>query len=174
MAKVSFNKLGLKINQDVKSIEFNGQVIEVKQYLPINTKLELISNVINLSADDNNFANPVKIHVFTTLEIIEQYTNINFTDKQKEDPTKLFDLLESSGLSELILGVIPEVEYSMVVNGVIDSTEAIYNYRNSILGILENVSADYSAIDLDATELQKKIGDPENLALLKQVLTKLG
>lgn len=174
MAKVSFNKLGLKINQDVKSIEFNGQVIEVKQYLPINTKLELISNVINLSADDNNFANPVKIHVFTTLEIIEQYTNINFTDKQKEDPTKLFDLLESSGLSELILGAIPEVEYSMVVNGVIDSTEAIYNYRNSILGILENVSADYSAIDLDATELQKKIGDPENLALLKQVLTKLG
>lgn len=174
MAKVSFNKLGLKINQDVKSIEFNGQVIEVKQYLPINTKLELISNVINLSADDNNFANPVKIHVFTTLEIIEQYTNINFTDKQKEDPTKLFDLLESSGLSELILGAIPEVEYSMVVNGVIDSTEAIYNYRNSVLGILESVSTDYSAIDFDATELQKKIGDPENLALLKQVLTKLG
>ena len=112
--------------------------------------------------------------MFTTLEIIEQYTNINFTDKQKEDPTKLFDLLESSGLSELILGAIPEGEYLMVVNGVIDSTEAIYNYRNSILGILENVSADYSAIDLDATELQKKIGDPENLALLKQVLTKLG
>lgn len=174
MAKVSFNKLGLKINQDVKSIEFNGQVIEVKQYLPINTKLELISNVINLSADDNNFANPVKIHVFTTLEIIEQYTNINFTDKQKEDPTKLFDLLESSRLSEVILEAIPEVEYSMVVNGVIDSTEAIYNYRNSVLGILESVSADYSAIDLDATALQKKIGDPENLALLKQVLTKLG
>ena len=174
MAKVSFTKLGLKINQNVKSIAFNDQVIEVKQYLPINNKLELISNVINLSADDNNFANPVKIHVFTTLEVIEQYTNINFTEKQKEDPTKLFDLLESSGLSDLILETIPKAEYTMIVNGVNDSTEAVYNYRNSVLGILESVSADYSAIDLDATELQKKIGDPDNLALLKQVLTKLG
>ena len=174
MAKVSFTKLGLKMNQEVKVIEFNEQVIEVKQYLPINAKLELISNVINLSADDNNFANPVKIHVFTTLEVIEQYTNINFTEKQKEDPTKLFDLLESSGLSNLILEAIPEEEYAMIVNGVIDSTEAVYNYRNSVLGILDSVSADYSAIDLDATELQKKIGDPDNLALLKQILTKLG
>ena len=26
------------------------------------------------------------------------YTNINFTEKQKEDPTKLYDMLISSGL----------------------------------------------------------------------------
>ena len=174
MAKVSFTKLGLKINQDVKSVDFNDQVIEVKQYLPISDKLELISNVINASADDNNFANPVKIHVFTTLEIIEQYTNINFTEKQKEDPAKLFDLLGSSGLSDLILETIPEEEYAMIVNGVIDSAEAVYNYRNSALGILDTVSADYSNMNLDATAIQQKIGDPENLALLKQVLTKLG
>ena len=39
MAKVSLTKLGLKVNQDAKSIEFNEQIIEVKQYLPINEKL---------------------------------------------------------------------------------------------------------------------------------------
>ena len=69
MAKLAFTKLGLKTNNQIKTIQFNEQEIEVKQYLPINEKLEMISNVINLSADDNNFANPVKVRVFTTLEI---------------------------------------------------------------------------------------------------------
>ena len=84
MAKVSLTKLGLKVNQEIKTIEFNEQIIEIKQYLPVNDKLELISNVINLAHDENNFSNPVKVSVFTTLEIMYAYTNINFTEKQKE------------------------------------------------------------------------------------------
>ena len=56
MAKVSFTKLGLKLNSEVKTIQFNGQDIEIKQYLPVNDKLELISNVINLAHDENNFS----------------------------------------------------------------------------------------------------------------------
>lgn len=174
MAKVSFTKLGLKVNQDIKQIEFNEQVIEVKQYLPINEKLELISNVVNYSHDDNNFANPVKVSVFTTLEIMYAYTNINFTDKQKEDPTKLYDALISSGLVTAVVNVIPEAEYHEVLCGVSDSITAIYAYRNSAMGVLDSISSDYSALNLEATEIQKKIGDPENMALLKQVLTKLG
>lgn len=174
MAKVSLTKLGLKVNQDIKTIEFNEQIIEVKQYLPINDKLELISNVINASHDDNNFANPVKVSVFTTLEIMYAYTNINFTDKQKEDPTKLYDMLISSGIVEVIINVIPEAEYHEIIRGVSDSINAIYTYRNSVLGILESISADYSQLSFDAEEIQKKLGDPNNMAFLKEVLTKLG
>ena len=103
MAKVSLTKLGLKVNQDIKTIEFNEQSIEVKQYLPINDKLELIANVVNASHDENNFANPVKISVFTTLEIMYAYTNINFTDKQKENEYKVYDTLKSNGLLDKIL-----------------------------------------------------------------------
>ena len=174
MAKVSFSKLGLKVNQDIKNIIFNNQNIEIKQYLPVNEKLELISNVINASYDDNNFANPVKISIFTTLEIIYAYTNINFTDKQKEDPTKLYDMLVSSGLVAAVVNAIPEAEYNEVLCGVSDSIDAIYTYRNSVMGILEQVSQDYSALDLDATKIQEKLADPENMAFLKEVTTKLG
>ena len=174
MAKVSLTKLGLKINQNVKNIEFNEQNIEVKQYLPINEKLELISSVINSAADENNFSNPVKENVFLTLEILYHYTNINFTDKQKEDPVKLYDLVVSSGLVNKITDLIPEEELDEVINGVAQSVKAIYAYRNSALGILESISQDYSALNLDATEIQQKLADPDNMALLKQVLTKLG
>ena len=174
MAKVSLIKLGLKVNQDVKNIEFNEQIIEVKQYLPINEKLELISSVINSAADENNFSNPVKENVFLTLEILYHYTNINFTDKQKEDPVKLYDLVVSSGLVNKVTDLIPEEELDEVINGVAQSVKAIYTYRNSALGILESISQDYSALNLDATEIQQKLADPDNMALLKQVLTKLG
>lgn len=174
MAKVSLTKLGLKVNQNVKNIEFNEQIIEVKQYLPINEKLELISSVINSAADENNFSNPIKENVFLTLEILYHYTNINFTDKQKEDPVKLYDLVVSSGLVNKITDLIPEEELDEVINGVAQSVKAIYTYRNSVLGILESISQDYSNLNLDASEIQKKLADPDNMALLKQVLTKLG
>ena len=163
MAKVSFTKLGLSKNQDVKVVEFNGQSIEIKQYLPVNDKLQLISDVINASADDNNFANPVKVSIFTTLMILENYTNINFTD-----------LVISGGLVKEVINAIPEEEYNEVLCGVADSIEAVYKYRNSILGILDIISTDYNTLDLDATEIQQKLADPENMAFLKQVLTKLG
>ena len=174
MAKLSFNKLGLTKNQDIVNITFNDQVIEVKQYLPVNDKLQLISNVINQSADDNNFANPIKVSVFTVLEMIDFYTNISYTEKQKEDPAKLYDLIISNNLAKTITGAIPQVELDELMSGIKDSVEAIYKYKNSVLGIMEAISTDYSNLDFNASEIQSKLADPENMNFLKDVLSKLG
>lgn len=175
MAKLSFAKLGLAANKTVKNVSFNGQEIEVKQYLPVNEKLELISNVINYSADvETNYANPLKVSVYAVLEIISAYTNISFTAKQREDVCKLYDLLVGNGLSTMIMNAIPEVELAELLTGVEDSINAVYNYRNSVLGVLDTVQGDYSNMNLDAQNIQQAIADPDNLALLKDVMTKLG
>lgn len=174
MAKVSFTKLGLSKNQDVKNIQWGDCTIEVKQYLPINEKLILISNVLNNSHDDNNFANPVKVNVYMALEIMFAYTNINFTEKQKEDVTKLYDLFDGSGLLAAVIDAIPAVEYKILMEGIHSTIDAFYNYRNSIMGILDTLKTDYSSLNFDATEIQQKLADPENMALLKDVLAKLG
>ena len=102
------------------------------------------------------------------------YTNINFTEKQKEDPTKLYDMLISSGLVCEVINAIPEAEYHEIICGVSDSIDAVYTYRNSMLGILESAVADYGNLNFDAEEIQKKLGDPDNMTFLKEVLTKLG
>ena len=174
MAKVAFSKLGLKLNNEIKTIEFNEQTIEVKQYLPVNDKLELISNVINWSADDNNFANPVKIAIFTTLEILYSYTNLNFTEKQKEDPAKLFDLVISSGLVKEVVNAMDRAEYDGLISAIQRSANAVYEYKNSVFGILDAITTDYNSLNLDALNIQQALADPENMDLLKQVLTKLG
>ena len=173
MARVPFTKLGLKKKEEIKNITINDQVIEVKQYLPISDKINIITNVIENSADDNNFANPVKVEVFANLEIMYAYTNISFTDKQKEDPTKLYDLLEENGVIAEVIAAIPENEYALLLGWIDETIEAFYKYRNSVLGILDTISADYSNLSLDATNLQKQIADPENLKLLKSIMSKL-
>ena len=174
MAKVSFIKLGLKKKEEIKNITINDQVIEVKQYLPISDKINIITNVIENSADDNNFANPVKVEVFANLEIMYAYTNISFTDKQKEDPTKLYDLLEENGVIAEVIAAIPENEYALLLGWIDETIEAFYTYRNSVMGIMEQISADYSNLSLDATAIQQKLADPQNLELLKSIMTKLG
>ena len=174
MAKVSFAKLGLTKNQEVKTIEWGEYLIEVKQYLPINEKLNLISNVINFAHDENNYSNPVKVDVYTALEIMYAYTNINFTDKQKEDVTKLYDLIVSSGLYTKILEAIPCNEHCNLLSAIKKSIDAIYAYQNSVMGILDTISSDYSNLNLDATAIQKELTSPESLGLLKDILVKLG
>lgn len=174
MAKIGFTKLSLKRKNEVKTITINNNQIEIKQYLPVNEKLDLIARVINGAHDQNNFPNPIKIEVIGTLEMIMAYTNISFTEKQKEDIPKLYDLLEENGVIKDIISQIPEDEYNFIIDGINKTVDAVYTYNNSVLGILEAVSKDYSNLDFDATQIQKKMADPENLKLVREVLTKLG
>lgn len=175
MAKLPFTKLGLKKNQEIKTLTWNEQVIEIKQYLPMQEKLQLMSKVINLSHDkDSNYSNPIKVDIYTKLNIIENYTNITFTDKQKEDVCKLYDLFKESGLMEEIFNAIPEQEIMEIENSIKKAIKSIYAYQNSVMGILDNVSSDYSNLNLDALNIQEALGDPNNLTLLKQVIDKLG
>ena len=174
MAKIGFTKLGLKPNNAITMVEFNEQTIEVKQYLPVEEKLELITKVLELSHDSNNFSNPVKVSVYTTLEIIEKYTNISFTEKQKENPTKLYDLLVGNGFATAVIKAIPEPEYDEILTGIKQTIKSVYKYQNSVLGILDTISQDYSNLNLDASVIHQQLADPENMALLKNIMTKLG
>ena len=176
MAKLSFSKLGLTKNNNIKNVEYNGQIIEIKQYLPINDKITLVATILNytLNNGENRFPNPIQVEVFTVLECIDKYTNINFTDKQKEDPAKLYDLIVSSGLWDLISSNLNVADYTLLLNFIDETIEAYYKYHNSVFGILESVNTQYEAMDLDASRIQEKLADPNNMALLKEILTKLG
>jgi hypothetical protein len=119
MAKFPYTKLNAKINQEVVHISVEGSEasIEVRQYLPVDEKLGLIGRIIELAHDTNNFSNPLKTKVYYTLEMISAYTNITFTEKQKEAPNKLYDALVSSGWMDTIFNSIPSSERVIVWNG---------------------------------------------------------
>lgn len=173
MAKVAFSKLSLSKNTSVKEVEWKDQKIEVKQYLPVGDKLDLISRIVNYSADDHVFYNPCKVEIFELIEIILAYTNLNLTDKQQEDILKLYDLFVSSGFADAIKDAIPEEEINYLDDGIWATIKEIYRYRDSFMGIMEQTQADYKNLDQEVTDIENKISNPENLTLLKDVVTKL-
>ena len=174
MAKVTFSKLKLAKKNEINTIQINGVNIEVKQYLPVEEKIGIIERVLRASADDNNFANPIKLEVFLNLEIMYNYTNIGFTEAQKKDPPKLYDLLEENNIISEVIAEIPEIEYQFLIDSTTETIENFYKYMNSAYGIMERITTDYKDFDFDATELQKKIGNKENVEFLQEVMEKLG
>lgn len=174
MAKLAFSKLGLKPNNNIGTFIYNDLSIEVKDYLPVNNKLELIGNVINSAVDDNGYYNEGKVRIYFVLEVINAYTNLAFTDKQKEDPCKLYDLLVGNEIWAKVWDLMLASEKEFLENCLNKTIHAIYEYKNSVMGILDIVSQDYANMNLDARNIQQALADPENMALLKDVLTKLG
>ena len=174
MSKIPFTKLALVRNNDIKILEWKDQKIEIKQYLPVAEKLDLISRIINYSADDHVFYNPCKVQIFETIEIIFSYTNINITEKQQEDVLKLYDLFISSGFIDKIKEVIPEEEINYLDDSIWATIKEIYRYRDSFMGVMEQTQADYKNLDSTVGEIEDKISNADNLTLLKDVVTKLG
>lgn len=175
MAKIAFGKLDLKKNQEVVEFQVDDDVVvEVKQYLPVNDKLELVSSVVNTAVENGNIVNYGQLDVLFAINIVKAYTNINFTEKQLEDVAKLYDLLVSSGFYETVKNTIPTSETDYIYGLIYRTANDIITYRNSAVGIMEALSQDYKNLEFDAEALQKKINDPESLAFLREVLTKMG
>lgn len=170
---ISYSKLKLSVSQDTIPVEWNGQTIEVKKYLPVQDELSLITTILNASVDENRFYNPVKFNVFFVIEIIEFFTNIKFTEKQKENAPKLYDELISSGFYDKIYKANP-VDIDNIRADAWEVIDNIYKYQNSVYGVLDNVSKDYNNLNLDATEIEKKLANKDNVQFLNTVLTKLG
>lgn len=176
MAKVAFSKFGLKPNSEIKTITWGGQDIEIIQYLPIQKKLGLIGRVISQAHEqDANYSNPVKIEVYTALEILFEYTNITFTEKQKEDIPKLYDIVYSSGLWQAVVDAMPTDELDIIMNGIENSIEAIYKYQNSALGIIDLLKGDMETIDnIDVEGMKQSLAEIAESPLIKEIVPLLG
>lgn len=173
MAKISFSKLKCKVDDSVSYMNLeDGVVIEIKNYLPIQEKLALIGRVIEMAHEPtSNYSNPVKTDVYRDIEVVKAYTNISFTEKQLEDTPKLYDTLVSSGLLGNVIQMIPKTEYATIVRGVKDSILAVYAYRNSVLGVLDTISTDYSNLDLSLKDIQNAIANDDSINFVRNMLS---
>ena len=174
MAKVGLSKLGLVKNTEQVDFMWKGQKIEVIQYLPLEKKLEVISNIINESVDLKGYYAPYRLDLFMTIAVVQNYTNISFTEKQQEDLGKLYDLLVGSGLYNEIKSRVPLSEFEYLQTNIEKTIHAIYEYKNSILGIMDAINRDYKDVTFDAEVIQKALESGEGLETVREVLDNLG
>lgn len=138
MAKVSFASLKLKVKDDIKILNIGDKEIEVKQYLSAEDKYDLV--MISLQqAKENGIYNSLKLDIFFHLNLIFMYTNLSFTDKQREDLLNLYDILESNEIIDNVVALIPEKEIKELYSKVNEILQDLMRYENSAAGIIDNL-----------------------------------
>ena len=141
MSKIPFSDLQLKRNIVAKTFKYQEKTIEVTQYLPFEDKYDLVMITLQKSFE-NNIYNPMKIDMYFHLYLIMMYTNIEFTEDDKADLARLYDILESNGLIEQVVNLVPETEYNQLLSDITDIMNRQNESNKSIGGIINKFIAD--------------------------------
>lgn len=168
---LNLDKISYQDKIENKEITYDGQTFNVRSWIPMEDKLALIGNIINASIDDNTFYNPARLHIFYVMNMVKEYTDIDFKDM---NIMYAYDLLDVSGLWDIIEKYIDENEINFIKQNIKETITNIYAYKNSVLGMIDAMNQKSEDLKVDGEALQKVIGDPENLTLVKQILDNLG
>lgn len=174
MAKISLTKLNKIKSLEPIDIKIGEETISVVQYLPLEKKLAIMQNIIEQAGNnEEGFYNIVKLTVFYTIEMLRTYTNISFTEKQLEEPQKLYDIIVLNNIWDTVKDSIPEKERDYIWDNTCALAREITEYNHSALGILKLMSDDYENLNFDVQEITEKLSDRTNLDLVRNLLTKL-
>lgn len=142
MAKVTFGSLKLKKIEEVNKISIADKEIEVKTYLSIEDKYDLIQATLLEAAEGIGF-NEVLLELNLNLNIIYLYTNLTFTDLQRQDKFKLYDILETNNIINDVIEAIPEKEFKILINLFNKELNRMIEENRSAAGIANNLIGDF-------------------------------
>lgn len=168
----NYNDINTPQEVKYKEFEFNDATIQVRQYLPFQEKLDLISDIINSSGDGQGFYNSAKLGFFEDMKIMEAYTDIEF--EEGYDAMQVYDTFCAGDFFPQMYKLIPGSEINFIIENVERTIDNIYKYRNSAYGILDALKTDYSDLNLDVDKLTSQLSNGENVEFLKEVLDKMG
>ena len=131
MSSINFDDLQLQVNQDTKIIKIEDKEIAVKNYLSIDDKVTLIQLVLQ-QATDSDIYNSLLLEAYFNLYLVFFYTNLEFTDEQKENAMNTFDLLESNGVIDLVINAIDKEEYEDLYNALLEQRDLNIKYQTSV------------------------------------------
>ena len=157
--KVSYANMKLKTNTSTKTFEFGGQKVEVLQYLPAQDKYDLLMITLQKSLEENVY-NEFKLNLYFELHLVYMYTNISFTEKQREDEFKLYDTLKSNGFYEKFFQVINEDEYNELFEQLNAIKNASFKNKRSVAAIISGLIDDLPANAEAAAKIVESF-DPE-------------
>lgn len=139
--KISFNNLKLKPDLSTTEFNFEGKEIQVLNYLDINNKYDLIMITLQKS-EENGIYNPLKLEMYFHLHLIYLYTNITFTEKQKEDESKIYDILKSNGFIYQFLNTIKDEEYNFLFEMLNETKNELMKYKNTAGSVIQSIIQD--------------------------------
>ena len=139
MTQLKFSKLKLKVDTTVKTHKILSSddkefTLEVKQYLPIKEKADLVTMAVETSVVHGIIRKDF-LEANLGLGVIYNYTNLEFTDKMLENALNTYDIVESTGLIDLTYSLMDEKEKDELFDYVNDYAEQMEKaYAASVTG----------------------------------------
>ena len=106
---MKFNELDLQLNEKTRTLNFKGSEIKVKQYLPMDKKINLVQIALQQAYDEGIY-NDGLLTAYFHVYVVMFYTDLEFTDEEKQDVLTLFDLMDSERLISSVIELIPQTE----------------------------------------------------------------
>lgn len=151
------------------TITVGDKEIKVAQYLPMDKKMELISDILFLAVDpQTGIFSPMRTEVAFCVKMMDYYTDL----EMPTDLTELaaaYDVLETNGIFYQVIGAIPQIEYDDLTQYLEDCIASATAYNTSFAGVLQAMSNDAGTLSTDMEKLMESIKNREGLELLSEI-----
>ena len=95
----------------------------------------------------------MKLDVYFNLYLVYMYTNLEFTDEEKEDEFKLYNELQSNNVFISVIGAMEEDEYDALLNYLMEMKSNNISYSHSAAALLQTVIQDLPKNAATAAEI---------------------
>ena len=154
-----FKELNLTYKDTPKTITVNNIEIQVKQYLPISDKNDLIEIALQ-KAEEAGIYNEILLDVYFHLNLIYLYTDLEFSDEDKADALALYDILDSNGVLDAVIANMDESEYNNLREMIMVMRDRHLSYDGSAAAVLSRIVQDLPKNAAAAKEIVDSF-DPE-------------
>ena len=137
MNKLSLNKLGLSKKQETSQISIGENIVEVLKYLDIATKSGLVNAAVRGAVIDG-VVDEILLDAYLHLFIVDHYTNIVLSPKQRENLLETFDIMESNGFFDVVISAMQPNEYEYIFTMAKKLMNNLNQYNQSIVSIVGN------------------------------------
>ena len=177
MDNITFDSLDLSMGDtSVNKIKINESTeLEVKSYLPIDEKVNLIKFIVDGALDDSTGCfSPLRVEVYFAIAICRWYANIDFSFDNLVNISKVYDILETNSIIDNIIDVIPSDEMNFLNELVRDTINDIARYNSSAAGIIKAMTVDADSLDGQINNILEKIKNGEGLEALSVIKDAVG
>ena len=166
MAKTPFTKLKTKLTQEVVQVQLQDTdiLLDIFTYLPQNTKAEFIGFVVENSIDQTTgCSSPLRLDTWFSIALAKYYGQITFTNKQLEDVGKVYDVLQSNNVFNIIANTIPDEEYNYIKNCTEATAADVARYNSSAAGIISAMKMESGDLNEQLNKVLKQVQDKDSI-----------
>ena len=132
---VNYKDIKTKVDMEPVSFTWQGQNISVKNFLSTDEKYDIVMISLQQSHEEGYY-NPILLDMFFHLNLVYMYTDILFSEEDREDPAKLYDELRISGFMDEFLKLVNEDEYQELIDNIEEIKESRTNYEANLSSIV--------------------------------------